>query len=115
MKTFVVVNFEVPGVHFWKEAKKKLPQVSFLSHPHHHVFKIRVKKLVEHDDREIEIISYQRELLDYFKNNYDTQKHGCCDFGGKSCEQIAKDLMEAFDLDYCQVLEDGQWGAEIQK
>lgn len=116
-KTFIVVNLTVDGLHMWLDAKTTLPEVAYLSSLHFHQFKIQVKKQVEtgNNDRQIEIISFKHELEDYFKRNFYDAHLKCCNFNNRSCEIIAKDLMEAYDLDFVQVLEDGHWGAEIIK
>lgn len=117
IKTLIVVNISIDGIHTWLDAEKQLSEVAFLSYPHMHQFKIQVKKEVEtgNNDRQIEIISFKHELEDYVKRCFYDKSLKCCDFGNRSCEVIAKDLMEAYNLDFVQVLEDGYFGAEIHK
>lgn len=116
-RTNIVINLEVEGLHMWLDAKTTLPEVAYLSYPHLHKFKIQVKKKTEtgNNDRPIEIISLKHELDDYFRRNFWDTTHNCHNFNNRSCELIALDLMEAYDLDYVQVLEDGYWGAEVTK
>lgn len=111
MNTYVIVRFQVEGIHFWPDAKTKLPEVAYLSLPHRHVFHIEAYKPVTHDDRDVEIIMFKRELADYFKRNYWDEPLRLCNFGARSCETIAKDLVEAYDLFIVEVLEDGENGA----
>ena len=113
MKTLIVVRFQIEGLHNWPSARTMVPEMGFLSDLHRHMFHIEAKKKVMHDDRDIEIIMFKRELEDYFKRNYFDKALNLCNFGPRSCETLAKDLMEAYALDYCQVLEDGENGAEI--
>lgn len=111
--TGILVKLYVEGVHYWPEAKTKLPEVAYLSSPHRHVFHIEAVKPVSHDDRDVEIIMFKRELLDYFQRNYFDPPINCCNFGARSCETLARDLVEAYDLLYVEVLEDGENGAMI--
>lgn len=114
-KTLIVVTLQIEGLHNWPEAKRMIPEMAFLSDLHRHIFFITAKKNVEHNEREIEIIQFKRELIDYFKRNYFKHDINIHNFGARSCETLAQDLMEAYDLDYCQVLEDNENGAEIHK
>lgn len=113
--TTIVVKLQVEGQHCWPEAREKIPQMGFLSDPHRHMFHIDAKAEVSHGDREIEIIQFKREIQDYFKRNYFNEELNMCDFGRKSCEDLAKELMEAYDLMYCEVLEDNENGAAVWK
>lgn len=116
MKTLIVVNFQISGLHYWEDAKTVQPEVAFLSYPHMHKFHFQVKKQTTNDDdRNIEIILFEKELVDYFRRNFWDESLQTHMFHNKSCESIAADLMEAYDLDYVQVLEDGYWGAEVCK
>lgn len=115
-KTNIVVTLQVEALHNWPEAKQVIPEMAFLSDLHRHLFFITAKKRVDNNDnRDVEIIQFKRELQDYFKRNYFVAFLQICNLGPRSCETIAKDLMEAYDLEYCQVLEDNENGAEIWK
>lgn len=115
MKTFIVVKLEIEGLHNWPEARKVIPEMGFLSDLHRHIFHIEATKSVSHEDRDIEIIMFKRELEDYFKRNYFDAQINVCNFGPRSCETLAKDLLEAYDLDVCEVREDGENGAVVLK
>lgn len=106
MITRVVVKLEFEGIHAWPACP--IPAVSFLKHPHRHVFHITAKKRVRHDDRETEIIMLKRQMLAHLHDRFPTR-----DFHSRSCEMIAKHLVKQFELDYCEVLEDGENGAEV--
>lgn len=107
MKNLVVVNLRVEGVHCWKDIPPHLTdKVGFLMHPHRHIFHIKAMKEVSHDDRDIEIIILKREIIQYLHSKYGM----ICDFGSKSCEMIANELLAHFKLNVCEVLEDGENG-----
>lgn len=103
----IVVNLQVEGVHCWPACD--IADVSYLAHPHRHVFAIRCEKEVKKDNREIEIICFKRLVLDYLSAHYGTP----ADFGEMSCEMIAGELVRRFSLSLCEVLEDGENGAKI--
>lgn len=110
MKTNIVVNLTVEGLHFWKTCSIK--EVDFLKNTHRHLFYITCKKEVAHDDRDIEIIMFKRRIKEFLKENY----YGdgiILKFGSMSCEMIAKELVQEFNLTYCLVLEDNENGAEV--
>ena len=58
--------------------------VSFLGHPHRHIFHFRVWIEVKHNDRDIEFIQFKRWLENLYK--------GTLELDYKSCEMIADDL-----------------------
>lgn len=108
MITNIVVKFNLEGLHFWADAEKVAGKsVAFLQYPHRHMFYFICKKSVKHDDRDIEIIKFKREIVEYLTTKYKG------DFGGKSCEMLCRELVEKFELVYCQCLEDNENGAEI--
>lgn len=103
METLIVINLQVEGVHRWEQCP--FEDVNFLKNNHRHIFHIKCKKKVFHDDREIEIIRLKREIERETKGQFE----------GKSCEMIAREMLEKWNLDYCEVLEDGENGAEVWK
>lgn len=103
------------GLHNWPAAAEVLPKVSYLAHPHRHEFFFELKKKVDHDDRDIEIINFENEVKDYLKRNFYNQELDLLDFGARSCEMLAQDLVEAYDLCSAQVLEDNLLGAIVEK
>lgn len=108
MKTNIVIQLQVEGTHRWSGCN--VTGVDFLRNKHRHVFFIVCKKSVSHDDRDIEIITLKREVMQYFERY---KKNNVCDFGEMSCEMISRELLVAFDLVYCSVLEDNENGAEV--
>jgi len=105
--TSIVVKLTYAGLHCWKDCP--LEEVKYLRDMHRHTFYITCKKEVNHDDRDIEIIMFKELIIKYLESKYKGN------FGTMSCEMIARELMIEFDLNYCQVLEDNENGAEICK
>lgn len=104
----VIVKLQVEGTHRWKDCN--IEEVSFLRDFHRHIFYITCKKQVTDDDRQVEIICMKREIQKYLFTTYGNSP---CQFGGRSCEMLARELAKKFELTYCSVLEDGENGAEI--
>ena len=113
MNTNVIVKLQVEGLHNWPDAAKVFPEVSFLSDLHRHMFHITCKKKVNHDDRDVEFIMFKRDVEEYLNQEYWDSETRCLLFGSKSCEMIARELYEKFELMYCSVFEDNENGAEI--
>lgn len=111
--TNVVISFSVEGIHAWPDIPLELEEVGFLKFPHRHNFHIKAKKKVDHDNRDIEIILLQREIKNHLKKNYWSTDAQCLMFNAMSCEMIAKELVQVFGLEICEVLEDGENGAEV--
>lgn len=115
MKRLVIAQLTVAGVHRWE--KCPFEDVIYLANFHRHIFHIQVKKQVNHSDRDIEIIRLKNNVTRYLEEKYKPlHTNGStkeCYFNGLSCEMIAEDLVQQFGLYSCQVLEDGENGAEI--
>lgn len=114
IKSYIVVKLQVEGIHRWPAAGDHFPEVEYLSHPHRHIFHIECKKEVFHDDRDVEFILFKREINEYLHRKYFNKKfkYQMCDFKSMSCEMIARELLEQFELVSCSVFEDGENGAE---
>jgi hypothetical protein len=104
----IVVTLQVEGFHYWINAPIKF---EYLKSIHRHIFHIKATKKVSHNDRDIEIISFKREIYRYLLDMYGNP----CFFGNMSCEDIACRLCEHFDLDSCEVCEDGENGSIVSK
>lgn len=113
-KKLIWVTFQQEAIHRYPAALEdpKLKtgdeyDVSFLGHPHRHVFHFRVAIEVFHDDREIEFIQFKRWLQSLVKSELDY----------KSCEMISDDLYDAIAARYpgrevrIEVSEDGENGS----
>jgi hypothetical protein len=110
-KTSIVVTLRVEGIHCWADCP--LEQVKYLRDPHRHVFWIKATKAVTHDDRDVEIIMFKEKIATSLSMAYYDHSLRCCNFGTKSCEMLAKELLENYYLDSCEVLEDGENGAIV--
>jgi len=115
MKTTVIINLEVEGIHHWDKAKDLFPEVAYLSNDHRHQFYISCEKEVFHDDRDIEFIIFKRQINSFLKETYFDYFFNCLYFGNLSCESIAKILLMKFNLESCTVMEDNENGAKIIK
>jgi hypothetical protein len=114
MKTRLIVNFQVEGLHQWRDAKKVVPPMGFLSDKHRHLFYITVVIDVNDLDREIEFIAFKQKLTKFVEYHWYDEYTGMCDFGGMSCEMIAKEILQAFAAHKVRVMEDNENGAEVE-
>lgn len=113
------VTFRKEGIHKYPAAATD-PQlatgdeydVSFLSHPHRHIFHFRVWIDVFHNDRDIEFIQFKRWLENLYSS-------GTLALDYKSCEMMADDLYIRIAERYperevqIEVSEDGENGCQI--
>ena len=110
------VTFRKEGIHRYPAAltDPKLAtgdeyDVSFLGHPHRHMFHFKVYLEIFHDDRDVEFIQFKRWL-----ENLYNQGTLALDF--KSCEMMADDLHGQISSKYTdrkiwiEVSEDGENG-----
>lgn len=112
MKRQVITYNAIEGFHRWPGAPE---ECAYLAEKHRHIFVIRCKATVTHNEREIEIITKQHEIESYLRYMYEVAG-GVCDFGDMSCESIAEKLLNRFyELDYAEVLEDGYGGASLER
>ena len=87
--------------------------VSFLGHPHRHIFHFKVWIGVTHDDRDIEFIQFKRWLENLYKE-------GTLQLDYKSCEMMSGDLYDTISNKYpgreiwIEVSEDGENGSFIK-
>lgn len=100
------------GIHRWPDALQKLPEVGYLANLHRHMFFIELKKHVTDGDREIEFISFKRQIKQYLSQKYFDETYNCLNFHNMSCEMISQELVNTFHAEYCSVLEDNESGAE---
>ena len=111
------VTFRKEGIHKYPAAldDPKLAtgdeyDVSFLGHPHRHIFHFKVAIEVFHDDRDIEFIQFKR----WMENMY---ADGTMKLDYKSCEMISDELYTAITKRYpgrkieIDVSEDGENGS----
>ena len=116
------VTFQREGIHRYPAAASDpllatgdWHDVSFLAHPHRHIFHFRVWIDVYHNDRDVEFIQFKRWL----ERLYDSSQ-GVLSLDYKSCEMIADDLYLQITDRYpgravwIQVSEDGENGCLIR-
>ena len=116
----VYCTLQVEGTHNWPECP--FEEVAYLRDTHRRVFHIKATKQVTHSDRDVEFIMLKHQITTYLRTQYskawtslpahmgDFVVH---EFGAMSCEMIAKELIEEFDLIKCEVNEDGENGAVV--
>jgi hypothetical protein len=110
MKSFVIVEFQIEGFHYYPDAPSK---VLFLSNNHRHTFKIKCGYQVTDLNREKEIFMVRDELIQYLSESFGVP----CLFKNMSCEMIAKELVEYGEVDgmvWCEVWEEETGGARIE-
>jgi hypothetical protein len=114
------VTFRKEGIHKYPAAATDpllatgdQYDVSFLGHPHRHIFHFRVAIDVFHNDRDIEFIQFKRWLENLYKDSI-------LELNFKSCEMIADDLYDQIAARYpnraviIDVSEDGENGCVIE-
>lgn len=119
----VFVTFQREGIHKYpaaltdpKLATGEWDDVSFLGHPHRHMFHFKVTIGVMHNDRDIEFIQFKRwcERL-YVAAPGET----ALELDYKSCEMMAEDLADRILTQYpnrylqIEISEDGENGATL--
>jgi hypothetical protein len=115
------VTFQREGIHRYPAAETDpllatgdWRDVSFLAHPHRHIFHFRVGIDVYHNDRDVEFIQFKRWL----ERLYDSSQ-GVLSLDHKSCEMMADDLYLQIADRYpgravwIEVSEDGENGCMI--
>lgn len=109
MKREVITYNEIQGFHCWPDARRN---VAYLASQHRHIFVIRCRAEVSHNEREIEINTEQDRIEESLKEAFGTP----CRFHDMSCESIAEWLLNSLpELNYVEVLEDGYGGAALTR
>lgn len=112
---WIEVSFQKEGIHKYPAAltDERLKDVSFLGHPHRHMFHFYVKVEVFHNDRDIEFILLKRELEALYGTKLELDY--------KSCEMIAEELLHYIIKTYSnrrkvevRVYEDNENGAVLE-
>lgn len=116
------ITFRKEGIHKYPAAltDPKLAtgdkyDVSFLGHPHRHIFHFRVWIGVHHNDRDIEFIQFKRWLEDLYNGD-----QAVLQLDYKSCEMMSDDLYDIISKKYpdrevwIEVSEDGENGSFIK-
>ena len=109
MKREVITYNEIQGFHRWPQATGS---VAYLANEHRHLFVIRCRATVSHNEREIEINTEQDKIEKTLRSAFGYS----CQFNDMSCESIAEWLLNALpELSYVEVLEDGYGGAALTR
>ena len=111
------VRFSAVGYHYWNEAP---PEYGYLSHGHRHEFVFRIA-MAQVRSRDLEINAVAAMLKAKLEAAFSTTVRfadvGALDFRGRSCEDLAKLVLEQIwniyhpDWARVTVLEDGLQGA----
>jgi hypothetical protein len=122
IRRWIEVNFQREGIHKYPAALTDPNlatgdeyDVSFLGHPHRHVFHFTVRIQVEHNDRDIEFIQFKRWLENLYSSN-----QAVLQLDYQSCEMLAEALIAKISERYpgrdmvVKVFEDGENGAILQ-
>ena len=117
---FIWVTFQKEGIHRYPAALTDSLlatgdeyDVSFLGHPHRHIFHFKVWIEVTHNDRDIEFIQFKRWLENLYKD-------AILNLDYKSCEMMSDDLFAVISNKYpgreiwIEVSEDGENGSFIK-
>lgn len=93
--SYIWVTFQREGIHCYPDAltNPSLADVSFLGHPHRHIFHFKVMLEVFHDDRDVEFIQFKRWL----ESLYDV---GLLNLQNMSCEMISDQLASKIEAKY---------------
>lgn len=108
----IFITFQKEGIHSYPDAliNPALSDVSFLGHPHRHIFHFRVWISVTHSDRDIEFIQFKRWLESLYNDATLQLNH-------KSCEMISDEVYDVISQKYpnrevwIEVSEDGENGS----
>lgn len=112
-ETQVYCTVHIEGIHRWKDCP--LEEVAYLRDPHRHMFHIKAFVPVLHDDRDVEFIMLKHKITEYLITRYWSDEYKCLFFDSMSCEMIARELIDAFDLTVCEVSEDGENGSATMR
>ena len=104
----VFATFTFAGFHQWPGAPD---DCAYLRFPHRHLFHVRIEKRVNHDDRDIEFIT----LKEAGEATVNQVKADGTDTSTWSCERWAIYLMMKLDLEKCEVSEDNENGASVER
>jgi 6-pyruvoyl-tetrahydropterin synthase len=117
---FVYVTAQFEALHRWADVPLEL---DFLSHPHRHIFKVRLTVMPPHDEdlnsRAVEFITLKSELEHFLAMSYSEchpiHGRGCMN---ESCESMATTIFnhfqeQGYDVHSVSVSEDGENGAIV--
>lgn len=111
IKQEVFCTLQIEGIHAWYQCP--IEEVDFLKVEHRHIFYIKAYHKVEHSDRDIEFIQLKHNIQEYLRNTYWNDSKRIHYLGAKSCEMLAIELIEKFNLTRCEVSEDNENGSIV--
>jgi len=114
MKTYVIVRLQVDGIHSFPAAKELFPEVGFLAAEHRHMFHFEASCPVTHTDRDKEFIMLKRDITDYLRDTYYNPITRAYEFGSRSCELLATEILTKFNCNYVEVWEDLENGGRVE-
>ena len=104
----IIVRTQFTDMHCWENAPE---EVSFLRHPHRHIFYVEAEAEVTHDDRELEFFMVKDKINEFI---IDLKQMPVT----KSCEQMGLKLKELLKSYYkreftIRIFEDNENGVEV--
>lgn len=87
----VCATVRIVAFHRWPDAPE---DVVHLAARHRHVLTVRVWCVVEHADRAVEFHQLQRSLRGLLTALYPSRNVGELELGARSCEHVARDVLE---------------------
>ena len=117
MKTYIVVKNQFEGIHRYKDAPE---QVLFLRGYHRHIFNVKTKIEVFHDDRELEFIIVKRAIDNFLKSKTENTEGEYWFMENLSCEQVARQIYDFLIKQYgerkiiIEISEDGENSAVLE-
>lgn len=105
--TLVEAKVTFDATHHWPDAQWE-PGVEYLQHPHRHLFVIRARASVSHDDRDREFILLGQQIRAWLEREFPLHE-----LGRLSCEQLARMILDRWGLVRCSVHEDDENGAIV--
>jgi len=97
---FIEARLSFVGFHAWPGAPAP---VDYLRLRHRHVFGVRARREVTFADRQIEFQTFKKEIATFIERSWPGGE-----LGETSCEAFATVLAHQFELDECEVSEDGE-------
>lgn len=110
MNRYILTYNTIEGYHRYADAPTHL---NYLFSRHRHIFIIRCRFRVSHNNRELEINEQQTKIRKYLEGKYAID--GACEFGSMSCEDIAEELIVSLSAEEVTVLEDNYGGATLSR
>ena len=107
-----VCKFQIEAQHCADDAPPGISQEKF---PHAHFFHITAWRRVKFSDREVWPQLLRIEMKNWFRDQFRETVSEQPDLGNSSCAALARWILQHFQLDMCEVLEDGLAGAMVTR